>query len=173
MSDWKVDIRVADIVGAVLLLGITVFAYYTTTTWIPPVLPGDPGAAFFPRIALGVIFLFSLILLFQRAFAMRKALQESSPQTADDNIISIDVLQFIVAALFSGAVVAGMEYIGFEPAAFTFLFILLGWRTGRWMWSFITSIIAVAIMYFVFVAVLTVRLPLLFLPKYFSVMSPF
>jgi len=66
------------------------------------------------------------------------------------------------------ALIAGMAFVGFEPAAFGFLFILLGWRTGRWVWAAITSIIAVGLMYLAFVALLKVHLPMLFLPKYLT-----
>ncbi len=169
MDVLKADVRVADVVAAILLLALCGFAYYLTTTWIPPVLPGDPGAAFFPRIALGIIFFFSIILLIQRYREWRNEHKKAE----DDVVVTVDLSQFILAFVFSGAVVAGINYIGFEPATFAFLFILLGWRTGRWLWAFLASIVAVAVMYIVFVPILTVRLPLLFLPKYLDVMNPF
>lgn len=170
MNEWKASLRAADIIGAILLIVFSVFAYYRTTIWIPPILPGDPGAAFFPRMSLGVVFFFSMILLVQRVAALRKAKSDREVINAIDNgKISIDVTQFFVALLFSGLLVGSMAFIGYELAAFGFLFALLGWRTRRWLWALITSVIAVAIMYFVFVVVLTVRLPLLFLPKYLNI----
>lgn len=172
MNEWKADVRIADIVGAILLIALCVFAYYISTTWIPPVLPGDPGAAFFSRIAIGVIFVFSVILLIQRLTAIRRAAAATDSTANDDNTVTIDVAKFLWALLFSGAVVAGIGFFGFEPAAFTFLFILLGWRTGRWLWAFVTSVISVGLMYLLFVPLLTVRLPLLFLPEYLN-LNPF
>lgn len=169
MNNLKADVRIADVIGSCLLLSLCGFAYYLTTTWIPPVLPGDPGAAFFPRISLAILFLFSIILLIQRYRAWRR----NSVADDEDTIVSINLTQFLLAFSFSGALVAGINYVGFEPATFLFLFILLGWRTGRWMWSFIVSVLSVGFMYLLFVAVLTVRLPLLFLPKYFTLMNPF
>ncbi|MFC1666030.1 tripartite tricarboxylate transporter TctB family protein [Pseudomonadota bacterium] len=167
MNEWKASLRTADIVGAILLIVLSIVAYYITTTWIPPILPGDPGAAFFPRMSLGIIFLFSILLLAQKFIALRRAQIEK--RATETESISIDVTQFFIALVFSGLLVGCMAVIGYELAAFGFLFALLGWRTGRWLWALLTSLIAVGVMYLVFVVVLTVRLPLLFLPKYLSI----
>lgn len=172
MNNWKADVRVADLVGAILLLGLCVFTYFVTATWIPPVLPGDPGAAFFPRIAIGIVFVFSVILLIQRIKEIRRLPPAKDLPVDNEKVVSIDVKQFLLAFLFSGAVVAGIGYFGFEPAAFVFLFVLLGWRTGRWLWAFVTSVVAVGVMYLLFVPLLTVRLPLMFLPEYLD-LNPF
>lgn len=171
MNEWKADGRTADVIGAVLLLALSVFAYHVTTTWIPPVLPGDPGAAFFPRISLGIIFIFSIVLLIQRLMALRKtpARDRGAETAGGDRMVRIDLAKFFQALAFSGAAVAGIGIVGFEPAAFVFLFAMLGWRTGRWVWAFVVSVVSVGIMYILFVPLLTVRLPLLFLPTHLNI----
>ncbi len=170
MNEWKANIRIADIVGAVLTLIVCVSAWLITTTWIPPILPGDPGAAFFPRIAIGIMAVFAILLLIQHiAKAKKRASDLEDAPAVEAQSVSIDLFQFCIALLFSGAVVAGIHVIGFEGAAFAFLFILLGWRTGRWVWALITALIATGLMYLVFVTVLKVRLPLVFLPKYLTI----
>lgn len=166
MSKGKTDSRIADIVVAILLLGISFVAYYITTTWIPPVMPGDPGAAFFPRISLAIICFFAVVLLFQKIPNSGSGGGESAVDGGEPNT---DLRQFFLTFLFSGLLIAGIAYVGFEPAAFAFLFGILGWRTKRWPWAFVTSLIAILIMYFVFVIVLNVRLPLLFLPPYLDI----
>ncbi|MFY0615242.1 MAG: tripartite tricarboxylate transporter TctB family protein [Hyphomicrobiaceae bacterium] len=159
MTNLTVNIRTADLVVAILLIVISVFAGYVTTTWLPPVLPGDPGAAFFPRIALAVVLLFSLVLLVQSATKFRLTEADQSALT-----VTIDLGQFIITIVLSGLMVAGLGYVGFEVSAFAFLIVLLGMRTSRWLWSVVVSAISVAIMYLVFVIALQVRLPLTFLP---------
>lgn len=159
MKNVTVNVRTADLVAAILLIGGAIFAGYITTTWLPPVLPGDPGAAFFPRIALTVVLLFSLVLLLQTA---TKTKREEPDQSA--RVVPIDLSQFALTILASCLLVAGLGYVGFEASAFVFLLVLLGIRTGRWLWSAIVSAISVAIMYLVFVIALQVRLPLTFLP---------
>lgn len=159
MTNLTVNIRTADLVVAILLIGISMFAGYVTTTWLPPVLPGDPGAAFFPRIALAVVLLFSLVLLLQSATKSRLTEADQSALT-----VTIDLGQFVITIVLSGLMVAGLGYVGFEVSAFAFLIVLLGMRTSRWLWSVVVSAISVAIMYLVFVIALQVRLPLTFLP---------
>lgn len=163
MNKWRVDLHVGDIVAAVLLIIFAVVGIYITTTWIPPVLPGDPGAAFFPRIALVIIIVFSTLLLAQRFLAGRR---RQTAEASDDGIITVDVAAFMTAFVLSVALVAGITYIGFEPAAFVFLFVLVGWRTGRWVMALVTAVISVAVLYLIFVPLLNVRLPLLFLSPY-------
>ncbi len=167
MSNGKEDSKTADIVLAVVLLGLSIVGYRITTTWIPPVLPGDPGAAFFPRLALAIVFFFSLVLMFQKFRTTKPAGERGRAVGLSPR--SPEVLRFFAILLYSGLLVAGIAYVGFETAAFVFLFGILWWRTRRWVWAFVTSAVAVPIMYFVFVIVLNVRLPLQFLPDYLDI----
>ena len=170
MNEWKANMQIAGVVGALLTLIVCAGAWYITTTWIPPILPGDPGAAFFPRIAMGIMFVFAILLLIEQFAKAKKAASDpEAAQALKAESVSIDLFQLLVALGFSGAVVAGIHYIGFEAATFAFLFILLGWRTGRWIWALITSLIGAGLMYLVFVTVLKVRLPVAFLPKYLTI----
>jgi len=164
MSKGKADSRIADIVIAIVLLILSFVAYYLTTTWIPPILPGDPGAAFFPRISLVVICFFAIVLFVQNI--KNSGARDARDESADDSVAYAGVNQFLLTFLFSGLLVAGIAFIGFEPSAFAFLFGILGWRTKRWLWALVTSAISIPIIYFLFVIVLNVRLPLLFLPPY-------
>lgn len=170
MNEWKANIRVADVVGAVLTLFLCIGGWYITTTWIPPILPGDPGAAFFPRIAMGIMSVFAILLLIQHYVqAKNRKSNGEDAELAESERVSINVYQLFIALVFSGAVVAGIHFVGFEAAAFAFLFILLGWRTQRWVWALITALISTALMYLVFVTVLKVRLPLAYMPKYLTI----
>jgi hypothetical protein len=163
MKETQINPRAGDIAGAVVFIAISIGAFVITLSFLPPVLSGDPGAAFFPRLIVGVILLFSLILLIQRLRKRPMRREEGTSPPAD---IGIDLSAFGVTVGSVLALIAAMAYIGFEPAAFAFLFVLLGWRTGRWIWAAITSVIAVAILYLAFVALLKVQLPMLVLPKY-------
>ena len=164
MNHLDVSQRSGDIAGALIFMGLSVGAYLVTLDFLPPVLPGDPGAAFFPRLILGVIFLFGLILLIRRLRGRHP--RGGDPGGSTNTGAVIDLVSFGVTTLSVLALIVGMATVGFEPAAFGFLFILLGWRTGRWIWAGITSVIAVALMYLTFVVLLKVHLPMLFLPKY-------
>lgn len=171
MSNWTADLRLADLVSAILVIGFSIGAFLITTTWIPPNLPGDPGAAFFPRISLAVMFLFSVILLLQKVRAPRQAktADEAPDQAPKATTVTFDLNQLFLTVIYSGLLVAGIAFVGFEVSAFVFLLYILGRRTGRWVWSVITSLIAVAAMYFAFVILLQVRLPMTFLPTYLNI----
>lgn len=165
MKNIQVSLRSGNLVGAILTLAFTVFAAYETTTWIPPVLPGDPGAAFFPRIALAIMFVFGVILLIQ---SVRGSKAEQISDDVAPPKVTIELSGFVLTLFYSALLVAGIWFASFEISAFAFLTYMLGIRTGRWPWSVITSIIAIAAMYVLFVLVLQVRLPLLFLPSYIN-----
>lgn len=163
MKNIIVSLRTGNLVGAILTLIFTVFAAYVTTTWIPPVLPGDPGAAFFPRIALAIMFVFGVILLLQ---SLRGSRAESLSDEVEEPGVSLEVSGLTLTILYSSLLVIGIWLASFEISAFAFLAYMLGLRTGRWPWAIATSIVAVLAMYALFVLVLQVRLPLLFLPWY-------
>ena len=112
MTTWKVDLRVGDIVVALLFLALAVFCAWSTTTWLPPVMPGDPGAAFFPRFALGVIAVFSASLF------LRRLMSRSAPEgDAASQTVSVDMVAVAVAA-DAGLAVRGADDGGDFHAAF-------------------------------------------------------
>ena len=163
MKNISVKLQIANLVIAILFLAFTITAVYLTTTWIPPVLPGDPGAAFFPRIALGVMFIFSFLLLL-RSLRFSKAKTDTADKPG--KTVTIEIVGFVMTIVYSSLLVIGMAIAAFEISAFAFLAIMLGVRTGRWTWASITALISMLLMYAVFILVLRVRLPLLFLPDY-------
>lgn len=165
MRELEIRSSTADIVGAVLVFLLSAGALYTTTLWIPPVLPGDPGAAFFPRIAIVAMLVFAMLLLVQTVLGRRR----QRAVAGEDPIIKVKVAEFLQTVLGSGLFVAGIAWIGFEAPAFVFLFVYLGVRTGRWGRSAIIAAIAVVIMWFFFIILLRVRMPLLLLPEYLPI----
>lgn len=156
----QINPRTGDITGALLFIAAGIVAFVISLDFQPPVLPGDPGAAFFPRLIVSVMLLFGIILVVQR---LRAREPDNGDATAS---VAIDLSSFSVTVASVLGLILVMDYVGFEVAAVAFLFILLGWRTGRWVWALITSVVAMLIMYVTFVALLKVQLPMLFLPKY-------
>lgn len=162
MKKITVDLIRSDLVISVLLLAFSATAIYATTTWLPPVLPGDPGAAFFPRTALGIMFIFSLFLLI-------RSIRFSGTEPADGKerkTVTIDVGGLSATIAYSALLVIGIAVASFEISAFAFLTYMLGIRTRRWTWAVVVAVISMLVMYVCFVVLLKVRLPLLFLPDY-------
>ncbi len=163
MKNISINLRKADMVGAVLFTIFSVGAIYATTTWIPPVLPGDPGAAFFPQIALIVILIFSAVLLFQSFRNKAKANEEDPTRSLT---VDIELSGLIATIAYSGLLVIGIAFAKFEISVFVFLAYMLGIRTGRWIWASAVGLVSMGLMYLTFIILLKVRLPLLFLPEY-------
>ncbi len=158
MKTIEVDNRYVDIFFAVLFIGLFAGAFVVSLAFEPPVLSGDPGAAFFPQLICTVSLFFSVILLFQRIF--RAGRSSSKGRT------SIDLPPFLASFFLVAGLIFAMVRIGSEISFFSFLFILMGWRTGKWFWAFMVAIVSTIVLYGVFVILLNVHLPLLFLPKY-------
>jgi hypothetical protein len=155
--------------GAAIALGLfCAWAYAVTTGFDPPVLRGYPGAAFFPQLILGVLAVL-IVALFARALrALRSppGHEEAAEKRAAAGEVRLDLAAFglIVGSVF--LLIAGIRLFGFEPAATIFLAALLGLRSGRWLRSLIIAAVSAIVMYFLFVQLLKVHLPLALFPRY-------
>ena len=162
MKNIELDNRLVEIVYAVLFICLFSGAFYISLSFEPPVLSGDPGAAFFPKLICTASLVFSIILFIQRALKARKNSGSAKDKTR------LDLPPFLLNFFLVGGLILGMARLGSEISFFAFLFILLGLRTGRWLWAASIAVISTLVIYAVFVGFLNVRLPLLFLPKYIN-----
>ena len=156
------SLRNIDIIVAFIFAGAFSGAIIYSLTFPPPVLPGDPGAAFFPRLISITALIFCVVLIIQRFW------RTSTEKEQKTEKVHVQFSQFFLIVLFVAGLIIAMHFIGSEIAFFAFLTILLGMRTQRWLWSAITSVVSTVIVYIVFVALLNVHLPVLFLPKYIN-----
>lgn len=162
MKNIEITNRYIDIIYAVLFTGLFAGAFLVSLSFEPPVLSGDPGAAFFPQLISVASLLFSLTLLFQ------SVLRAGSTDGAARGKTKLDLPHFLISFFLVAGLILAMVSIGSEFSFFAFLFILLGLRTGRWLWAALVAAVSTIIIYGVFVVILNVRLPLLFLPKYIT-----
>ena len=158
----RMNVRRMDIVFTLIFICMFTGAFWVSLKFEPPVLRGDPGAAFFPQMISIASLFFCVVLLVQRLSQIKS---ESDQQA---NKIVIEFRPFFVTGGFVAGLILAMHYFGSEIAFFIFLFVLLGMRTKRWLWALIVSFISTAIVYIVFVALLNVHLPVLFLPQYIN-----
>ena len=157
------NLKHSDIIFALIFIVVFAGAFGTAMTFPTPVLPGDPGAGFFPKLISIASLIFCFLLLAKRVLQLRSAEKDHQPTLIESGFGSFVIITGSVVCLL-----LGMHYIGSELSFFAFLFILLGMRTKRWVWSFVISVISSAVIYIVFVALLNVHLPVLFLPKYIT-----
>lgn len=157
------NLKHMDIVFALIFIVVFAGAFGTALTFPTPVLPGDPGAGFFPKLISIASLIFCVLLLTKRFLQIKKPDQNQQPVLIDAGLGPFFIIAGSVTCL-----IVGMRYLGSELSFFLFLFVLLGLRTKRWVWSLVISLISTAVIYVVFVALLNVHLPVLFLPKYIN-----
>ena len=154
----------ADLWTAVGLAVFCAWTFWVTTNFAPPVLPGYPGAAFFPQLIIGLLALLSLALFVRAAGALRRARRQAAP--AGEAKVSFDWASFLYSVAGALALVLAMQGFGTELAVTAYLALLL-WLFGRRpVWAIATAIVTTLVLYALFVHMLSVHLPLLFLPRY-------
>lgn len=162
-------------VGGVLALAFTLFLH--TFSFAPPMLPGYPGDDLFPRLILGLVVLCG-IPLFARRLIERRARRGAA---GDDETFDIDVSGFLMTAAIVFAFPFLLPYIGFEISTVAFLTILFTTRLhgpvsaevvtpaiigAALLKSAAISVVAMLALYSVFVILLKVSMPVMFLPKF-------
>lgn len=155
-----------DLGVTALIVGCTLFLFWRTRSFAPSLLPGYPGDAFFPRIVLTFILICAAVVVLQALKGSRGKLVAEAPRD-----IEIDLHGLTVALAFVVGYLVVFSIIGFEIATFLFLLGLLRVRvkaTGMraWIIASVVSALAVLVLYFCFVLLLGVDMPLLFLPEY-------
>ncbi len=164
-------------VGGVLALSLVLFVH--TFSFAPPMLPGYPGDDLFPRLILGLIILCGAPL-FARRLRERRA-QARRGRTSDDETFDIDVGGFLITAAIVFSFPFLLPVIGFEITTVAFLTVLFATRLhgpvtaeivtpaiirAALLKSLVISVVTMLVLYSVFVILLKVSMPVMFLPKY-------
>ncbi|MGI9522855.1 MAG: tripartite tricarboxylate transporter TctB family protein [Hyphomicrobiaceae bacterium] len=144
------------------------FAYllYETFNMAPPLLPGYPGDAFFPRLVLG----FSL---FWGAIVLLRSLAASINRSPYDSSFPLHVAEFVSVVMIGLAFGMLLEPVGFELATFAFLLVLLvprlrvelSWKRAIAVGAGL-AVMTTLILWAAFGLGLKVQLPLKVLPLY-------
>lgn len=163
----KIDKKTAELgmIGAVAAAAIIL--YWNTYSFMPSMLPGYPGDAFFPRIIL--IFMLACSIAASAEIVLpdlRRNRHDEARRTIEIDIVAVGI---IAAAVIVYAV--ALSYAGFEISTFVFVLVLLtpalaGSRMFALAKAAGIALAAVIVLYFCFVIFLDVDFPLLFLPRY-------
>ena len=164
-------------VGGVLALAFTLMA--RTFSFAPPMLPGYPGDDLFPRLILGLIILCGVPLFARRLIEKRAKARGGA--AGDDETFEIDVGGFLLTAAIVFAFPFLLPYIGFEITTVAFLTVLFTTRLhgpvsaevvtpaiigAALLKSAAISFATMLALYSVFVILLGVSMPVMFLPKF-------
>lgn len=146
----------AGVYGFFLIFSIA--AYSVTAGFPSPLIRGYPGSAMFPRIVLvtmGVICLWGLatVLLTGRGAIGAKT-------------VDIPVQAFLLIMGMLGGFAVMLKLAGMEIAVFVMIAATIWIRTRNLIIAGLSGVSAIAVAYIVFVQLLSVPLPLLFLPRY-------
>lgn len=158
--------RTAEAVTAFALLGAVAFLFFYTFSFAPSPMRGYPGAAFMPRLVLIYTAIF-LVIWLVRLLVLRSPLSDDADAVEEETFLFEyrDYLFTIAAVL---AFVIGLERVGFEITCFVVLGLLLYPRLSSLPMTIFASAATVLFIYFTFVLLLNVTVPLLFLPSYIS-----
>lgn len=163
----KIDKKTAELAAIGAVAAAAIVLYWNTYSFMPSMLPGYPGDAFFPRIILTFILACSIAAAIEiAAFSAREKKRDESRPVLDVDVTGI--------AMVSAAViiyVIALAYVAFEISTFLFVLALLtpaltGSRLIAVAKAAGIALVTVLVIYFCFVILLDVDFPLLFLPRY-------
>ncbi len=144
------------------------FLFYETFNMMKPILPGYPGDAFFPRLAVGYTLIIAALILLRGILLPRFAAAPGEPSH-----VSVHWLEFLSVAALVLLYAELLPPVGFELTTLGFMLILLVPRFAVQQGLVQSVVKAVAltiptiiILYGVFALLLGIHLPLLFLPRY-------
>ena len=155
------------ITTGMIFLGFA-FLFYETFNMMKPILPGYPGDAFFPRLAVGYTLIIAALILLRGILLPRFA---AAP--GESSHVSVHWLEFLSVAALVLVYAELLPPVGFELTTLGFMLILLVPRFAVQHGLVHSVVKAVAltiptiiILYGVFALLLGIHLPLLFLPRY-------
>lgn len=155
------------ITTGMIFLGFA-FLFYETFNMMKPILPGYPGDAFFPRLAVGYTLIIAALILLRGILLPRFAVAPGEPSH-----VSVHWLEFLSVAALVLVYAELLPPVGFELTTLGFMLILLVPRFAV-QHGFVQSVVkavaltipTILILYGVFALLLGIHLPLLFLPRY-------
>lgn len=156
------------VVTAAIFLGL-VYLFFETYNMMPPILPGYPGDAFFPRLVIGYSLIVATLILWRGLFLPHDA----AAVGLEEATFSLHWLEFaaVIALVLVYALV--LESVGFEAATVAFLMLLLVPRlrveastAQALLRGAALSVVTMLVFYVSFVLFLNIALPLRFLPRY-------
>lgn len=177
----KVLSTTGDLIAVGSVVAGTLYLLYETFNMSPPMLPGYPGDSFFPQLTIGLILLCGIPLLITRYVDHTKGRGELEGEA--DKTFNIDIPGFLVVAAIMMSFPFLLPILGFEIVTFTILTILFTTRFNEvvtaetlTMAIFLRALKRAAAMamittcslYFIFVILLNVSMPVMFFPKYIN-----
>ena len=155
------------ITTGMIFLGFA-FLFYETFNMMKPILPGYPGDAFFPRLAVGYTLIIAALILLRGILLPRFATAPGEPSH-----VSVHWLEFLSVAALVLVYAELLPPVGFELTTLGFMLILLVPRFAV-QHGLVQSVVkavaltipTIIILYGVFALLLGIHLPLLFLPRY-------
>lgn len=178
----KIRLTIGDLTAVGIIVAGMLFLLYETFQMTPPVLEGYPGDSFFPRLIIIVILLFGALILINRTRDHIKGRDKSGGDEVSETY-SFDLRGFLIIGAISLSFPVLLPFLGFEIVTFVILTILYATRFEEYITAevvtktivrrvvvkaSIIAFITMIILYFIFVAVLGVGIPVNFFPKYIS-----
>ena len=149
------------------------WVYSLTGDFPQPLLPDYPGSAMFPRFAVVLMGLLSVVGIGWEVLRLVRAPSEGGEARAaavdDEEPMTLATLRGVaLSALALAAFVVALEYLGMEIAIFAFCGAMTYVATRRPAMALLSGLCSVAAVYIIFVQGLSVFMPLTFLPRHIT-----
>lgn len=130
-------------------IGVSVYLYWITFSFPPPLQPKAPGPAFFPRLCLGAIIVFSLWILAEALLHKRE----------EGETVRFKTKRFLVAAGMVALYLLLLPRLGFLLTGFLYLSAALSMRMVNRLRALMLSAGLVVALYLLFDVLLNISLP--------------
>lgn len=159
--------KVGEFATVLAVVAAGAWLYWNTYTFFPSLLPGYPGDAFFPRLALVFLFIVAGIFLLRRIVGFFRTRNGGKTEIAET--IDFPFLHFALMIALVWAYILALPGIGFEISTVVFMTVLMaprlkGGRARRWLVAAAIALATMLFLYAAFIIALNVNLPLKILP---------
>lgn len=163
----SVPLRIAVMLTVIVILATAAWLWILTNRMPRSFLPGYPGDAFFPRIALAVVAIFG-------SFSLIGTFRKPRPDDAEDEwngTLRLDLIETASVTLIGLAFMIILEPVGLEIATVLMMFALLLPRIMLPLpraiaFAAVGAIVSMLVIYAGFVLGLKVSLPVRFFPAF-------
>ncbi|MBT3764762.1 MAG: hypothetical protein HOB79_09115 [Rhodospirillaceae bacterium] len=175
----KVLLTTGDLFAVGAVLAGTLYLLYETFSMSPPMLPGYPGDSFFPRLSIVLILMCGVPLIFTRY--RDHVMGRGELEGEKDETFSIDIRGFLIVTAVALSFPFLLPIFGFEIVTFSILTLWFATRFNEYVTAetmttdivvkvlvraAVMALVTMCLLYFIFVIMLNVSMPVMFFPKY-------
>jgi len=160
--------HMAEACTALAILAAVIILFIHSLSLPPSPMRGYPGPAFIPQIILAYTGLFTVFWLIGLAWSRLRPAADKIDPILDSNRFEFEYSGYFITLATVLAFVVGLDHLGFEITCFAITFLLLYPRVRSLATALLAAMATTLTIYVVFALMLSVSIPLAFLPSYIA-----